>query len=79
MDIDPGMLSFYRELLAKTPLGSDQWPMGQQPAAWNELCKQIRAPRPEGLSVSDLETEGVKFRLFIPKTKTPKPGVLYFH
>ena len=79
MDIDPGMLSFYKELLSKTPLGSDQWPLDQQRAAWNDLCKQFRAPRPEGLIVSDLETEGVKFRLFIPKTKTPKPGVLYFH
>ena len=79
MDIDPGMLSFYKELLSKTPLGSDQWPLDQQRAAWNDLCKQFRAPRPEGLIVSDLETEGVKFRLFIPKTRTPKPGVLYFH
>jgi acetyl esterase len=79
MDIDPGMLSFYKELLAKTPLGSDQWPLGQQRVAWNDLCKQFRAPRPDSLIVSDLETEGVKFRLFIPKTKNPKPGVLYFH
>ncbi len=79
MDIDPGMLSFYKELLAKTPLGSDQWPLDQQRAAWNDLCKQFRAQRPEGLNVFDLETDGVKFRLFIPETKTPKPGVLYFH
>ena len=79
MDIDPGMLSFYQELLAKTPLGSDQWPLDRQRAAWNDLCKQFRAPRPENLIVSDLETDGVKFRLFTPKTKTPKPGVLYFH
>ena len=79
MDIDPGMLSFYQELLAKTPLSSDQWPLDRQRAAWNDLCKQFRAPRPENLIVSDLETDGVKFRLFTPKTKTPKPGVLYFH
>ncbi len=79
MDIDPGMLSFYKELLAKTPLGSDQWPLDEQRSAWNDLCKQFRAPRPENLFVSDLEIEGVKFRLFIPKTKSPKPGVLYFH
>ncbi len=79
MHIDPGMLSFYKELLAKTPPGSDQWALDQQRLAWNDLCKQFRAPRPQGLIVSDLETEGVKFRRFIPKTKTPKPGVLYFH
>jgi acetyl esterase len=79
MNIDPGMLKFYKELLAKTPLGSDQWPLDQQRAAWNDLCKQFRAARPEGIIVSDLEAEGVKFRLFVPKTKSPKPGVLYFH
>ena len=79
MDIDPGMLSFYEELLAKTPIGSDQWPLDRQRLAWNELCKQFRATRPNGLSVSDLETDGVKFRLFVPQGKNPKPGVLYFH
>ena len=79
MDIDPGMLSFYKELLSKTPLGSDHWPLDQQRTAWDELCKQFRAPRPKGLIVSDIETESVKFRLFVPKTKSPKPAVLYFH
>jgi acetyl esterase len=79
MNIDPGMLSFYKVLSAKTPPGSDQWPLDRQRDAWNDLCKQFRAPRPEGVSVSDLETEGVKFRLYIPKSKPSKPGVLYFH
>ena len=79
MEIDKGMLSFYKQLLAKTPIGSDQWPLDRQRLAWNELCKQFRATRPNGLSVSDLETDGVKFRLFVPQGKPPKPGVLYFH
>ena len=79
MEIDKGMLSFYKQLLAKTPIGSDQWPLDRQRLAWNELCKQFRATRPNGLSVSDLETDGVKFRLFVPQGKNPKPGVLYFH
>ena len=79
MDIDPGMLSFYKELLAKTPVGSDQWPLDQQRTAWNELCKQFRAPRPDGVKVAELETEGVKFRLFVSQGQNPKPGILYFH
>jgi acetyl esterase len=79
MQIDPGMLEFYKELSAKTPPGSDQWPLEQQRAAWNGLCAQFRAPRPLGLQVSDLETEGVKFRLFVPEGADPRPGVLYFH
>jgi acetyl esterase len=79
MQIDPGMLDFYKELSAKTPPGSDQWPLDQQRAAWNELCAQFRAPRPPGLQVSDLETDDVKFRLFVPEGADPKPGVLYFH
>jgi acetyl esterase len=78
-EIDPGMLAFYKELSAKTPPGSDQWPMEKQRAAWNELCKQFRAPRPIGLRAYDLETEGVKFRLFVPKGGGAKPGILYFH
>ena len=79
MEIDPGMLSFYKELAAKTPPGSDQWPLEKQRAAWNELCKQFCASRPDGLIVSDLETDGVKFRLFVPDGEKPKPGILYFH
>jgi acetyl esterase len=79
MQLDPGMLAFYKELSAKTPPGSDQWPLEQQRKAWNVLCAQFRAPRPPGLQVSDLETEGVKFRLFVPQGADRKPGVLYFH
>jgi acetyl esterase len=79
MKLDPGMLAFHKELNAKTPPGSDQWPLDRQRTAWNELCQQFRAPRPKGLTVSDLETDGVKFRLFVPDDQPTKTGVLYFH
>ena len=79
MELDSGMLAFYKELAAKTPPGSDQWPLEKQRQAWNQLCQQFRAPHPKGLIVADLETDGIKFRLFVPQGKGPKPGVLYFH
>ena len=79
MDIDPGMLSFYQELSAQTPAGSENWPLERQRLAWNELCKQFRAPRPAGLIVADLETDGLKFRLFVPDGAGLKPGVIYGH
>ncbi len=79
MSLDPGMLAFYKELLAKIPAGSELWPLVEQRKSWNELCTQFRAPRPSGLTVEDLETEGVKFRLYTPEGQGPKPGVLYFH
>ncbi|MEO6608281.1 MAG: alpha/beta hydrolase [Aestuariivirga sp.] len=79
MDIDPGILAFCAEISAKTPPGSDQWPLDRQRKAWNEVCAQFRAPRPAGLKVHDLETEGVKFRLYVPEGNDPLHGVLYFH
>jgi acetyl esterase len=79
MTLDPGMLAFYKELSAKTPPGSDQWPLDKQRKAWNELCAQFRAPRPPNLKVEDLETEGVKFRLYTPKNARTKTAIIYFH
>jgi acetyl esterase len=79
MDIDPGILAFCAEIAAKTPPGSDKWPLDRQRKAWNEVCAQFRAPRPQNLDVQDLVTDGVKFRLYIPKGSGPFPGVLYFH
>ncbi len=79
MEIDPGILAFCAEIAAKTPPGSDQWPLDRQRQAWNEVCAQFRAARPAGLKVQDLTTEGVKFRLYVPEAQVPLPGVLYFH
>jgi acetyl esterase len=79
MTIDPGMIAFYKILSAKTPPEFSGWPLDEQRKAWNAVCAEFRAPRPAGLNVQDLETEGVKFRLYVPEGHNPKPGVLYFH
>ena len=76
--LDFGMLAFYKELSAQTPAEFNEWPLDQQREAWNKVCAQFRAPRPAGIRVSDLETEGVKFRLFVPETAS-KTGIMYFH
>lgn len=77
--LDFGMLAFYKELSAQTPAEFNEWPLDLQREAWNRVCAQFRAPRPAGIVVSDLETESVKFRLFVPEVATPKTAVLYFH
>ena len=79
MQLDPGMLAFNTELSAQTPPGSELWPLDQQRAVWNAVCQKFRAPRPAGLTVTDHETEGVKFRLFVPNGGGKKPGVIYGH
>ena len=77
--LDAGMLAFYRELSAQTPPDFNDWPLDQQRLSWNRLCAQFRAARPAGLIVDDLETDGVKFRWFVPKDAKPKTAVIYFH
>jgi acetyl esterase len=79
MNLDPGMLAFNAELSAQTPLEAVTWPLDQQRTVWNEVCKKFRSARPAGLAVQDLETDGVKFRLYTPQSATTKSGVLYFH
>lgn len=79
MQLDPGMLAFTDALNAQTPPEAVTWSLDRQRAAWNAVCAKFRAPRPEGLEVSDLETSGVKFRLYVPKGPPPTTGVLYFH
>ena len=78
-DIDPGMLQFYEALKAKSPPESVNWPLPRQREAWDELCRDFRAPRPQGIESEDLEVSGVHVRVFRPPGEVPKPGVLYFH
>lgn len=78
-ELDLGMLAFTKELSAQTPPEFNEWPLDRQRAAWKKVCAQFRAPRPAGIVVSDLETEGVKFRLYVPDSAMPKTAVLYFH
>ena len=79
MNLDPGMIAFNALLSAKTPPEAVTWPLEKQRTAWNAVCKQFSAPRPAGLTVSNLEFEGVKFRLYVPDGAKPQAGVLYFH
>ena len=79
MQLDQGMLAFTKALSAQTPPEFNDWPLAQQREAWNKVCALFRAPRPAGLTVDNLETDSVKFRLFVPHNATPKTVVLYFH
>lgn len=78
-NIDPGMLAFYQALVAKTPAGSEHWPLDRQRAAWNALCAEFRAPRPESLVVEDIDASGVPCRLFRPQSEGSFPAVIYGH
>jgi acetyl esterase len=78
-DIDPGMLQFYEALKAKSPPESVNWPLPRQRQAWDELCRDFRAPRPAGIESEDLDVSGVHVRVVRNRGKGPTPGVVYFH
>jgi acetyl esterase len=44
--LDPGMLKFYKALTAESPPEAATWPLDQQRAAWNAVCRTFRAPMP---------------------------------
>lgn len=77
--IDPGMLAFYKALSAKTPAGSEHWPLDRQRATWNAVCAEFRAPYPESIDVSEVNANGVACRLFKPKAVGSYPSVIYGH
>jgi acetyl esterase len=77
--VDPGMLTFYKELSQHSPPESAQWPLDRQRAAWDGVCRMFRARRPPGLMVEDLDVEGIHVRIYRPPGEAPKPGVIYFH
>jgi acetyl esterase len=77
--IDPGMLAFYKALSAKTPAGSEYWPLDRQRATWNAVCAEFRAPYPESVDVSEVNANGVACRLFKPKATGSYPSVIYGH
>jgi acetyl esterase len=78
-NIDPGMLAFYNALSAKTPAGSEHWPLDRQRREWNALCAEFRAPYPETISVEDILANGVPCRLFKPMQGGPFATVIYGH
>jgi acetyl esterase len=77
--VDPGMLGFYKKLLEATPPGSESWPLDQQRAAWNALCRSFQSPHPPGISVSNIICNGVPCRYFRPAGEGPVPAVIYGH
>ena len=77
--IDEGMLTFYKELSQHSPPESAAWPLPEQRAAWDGVCRMFRAPRPERLMVEDLDADGTHVRIYRPPGEAPKPGVIYFH
>jgi acetyl esterase len=77
--LDPGMLSFTKELLKRTPPESSSWPLDRQRREWDALCAQFRAERPKGLIVEDLAMNGVSVRMYRPPGEAPKTGVIYGH
>ncbi len=79
LPIDEGMLRFYKELSMHSPPESASWPLPEQRAAWDGVCRMFRAPRPERLMVEDLDVDGIHVRVYRPPGESPKPGVIYFH
>jgi acetyl esterase len=77
--LDPGMAALLKVMADKTPPGAEHWPLEKQRAAWDEVCRHFRAPRPAGLKVTDLSFDGMSFRLFVPESTKPVAGVIYGH
>jgi len=77
--IDPGMLTFYKELSRASPPEAAAWPLPLQRQAWDDVCRMFRAQRPARLMVEDVDAHGVPVRVFRPPGEDPKPGVIYFH
>lgn len=79
LPVDEGMLTFYKELSKHSPPESASWPLPEQRAAWDGVCRMFRARRPERLMVEDLDVDGIHVRVYRPPGESPKPGVIYFH
>lgn len=78
--LDAGMRHFYGKLTEATPPGAESWPLERQRAAWNALCQSFQAPRPAGISISDILCNGVPCRFYRPEGATGLlPGVIYGH
>jgi acetyl esterase len=83
LPLDAGMIAFSAEIARATPPEAVHWPLERQREAWNAVCRQFRAKRPEGLAVQDLGIEGqggaLGLRVYRPEGAGLKPGILYFH
>jgi acetyl esterase len=77
--LDPGMIAFSKAVGEALPPGFEKLPLQQQRDQWDALCRSFRAPRPKGITVTDLEIAGVPTRLFRPNTSSTVAGVIYGH
>ncbi len=79
LPVDPGMVSFYKALSAKSPPEAATWPLDKQRVAWNAVCREFRAVMPERVSVEDHVLNGVPCQIFRPRREGAHPGLIYFH
>lgn len=83
LPLDPGMTAFGAAVAAAMPPGAADWPLPRRRAAWEEVCRRFRAPRPAGLAVADVTIAGaggaLALRVYRPAGAGRRPGVLYFH
>ncbi len=77
--LDEGMAAFSKAVSEALPPGFEKFPLVQQRAQWDALCRSFRAPRPSTITVQDIDINGVPTRLFRPNTTDPVAGVIYGH
>jgi acetyl esterase len=79
LPIDAGMMVFYKALSAQSPPEAATWPLDQQRAAWNAVCRKFRSPFPDSVTVEDKILNGVPCQIYRPVGDVIKPCMLYFH
>ena len=79
LPLDPGMLKFYKALSAESPPEATTWPLDQQRAAWNGVCRKFSAELPYGILVESRVLNGVRCQMFRPEGEGLKRGLIYFH
>jgi acetyl esterase len=81
--LDPGMRAFCAEISAATPPEAHDWPLDRQRAAWADVCRSFRSPRPPSVAVETIAIDGpggpLRLRIYRPPGEEAKPGLLYFH
>jgi acetyl esterase len=78
LPLDPGMRAFGEAIAAATPPGAEQWPLDQQRAAWNGVCRKFRTPHPANIEITEVDAYGISTRLYRPSDRVT-PGVIYSH
>lgn len=77
---DPEVLQFIAESEASYPSETYQVSIGETRRYYDRLCAHFRAPRPEGIKVSDEIVGGVGCRRYRPAVAhAGRPCVLYLH